>query len=179
MSFRRTLKEVEAKKASYLLPHPRFFVQKKSTGCKQARMEDGMMVDELGTLFVLLFCVVLILSYASFSRMVQMRLAIDNVCKEYLYQMEQSGTLSTQMQADMKSELQAIGVDAASISFAGTSHLGTNQAKYGDKITLKCSVQFDNPLYRTFGRQKSNWFKLLGVPPKISYSKQTQATSRW
>lgn len=169
---------------------------------KKNKKEPGNIVDQMGSLFVMVFMLVMVLVLIAYSKMVQMRISIDNVVKEYLYQMEEEGCLTEEMQASMKEELRDLGVDYGSageaISFAGTSNLGTNQAAYGDKVTLVCTMTFPNPLYETISAEKkgnghtwevddagnlksrdATWFTIAGLEQTITYTAKMSATSKW
>lgn len=167
---------------------PRFF-----------RKELGsMVIDELSCILVMGFMFAMIFAYTGYSKMVQTRLAIDNVAKEYLYQMEQVGYLSSEMEHLMAEDLALIGVDKNTIDFSRTSHKETNQAAYGDIVTLNCVVTFDNPLYSMLSvEKKSNgreytldnngnptnpegtMFTVAGLNPKITYTVNMSATAKW
>lgn len=169
---------------------------KNSEKCSQilSKKESGsLVIDELGSLLVMAFVFAMLLAYVAYSKQVQMKLAIDNVAKEYLYQMEQEGYLSNEMMNLMTEDLVLIGVKRESISFAGTSHMDTNQAAYGDIITLRCSVTFDNPLYTLLSVEKHSngqeynpqtnasgtFFTIAGLNPTITYNINMPATAKW
>lgn len=166
---------------------------------KGKKMEQGnLIVDQLSSIIVMAFMFAMLLAYVSSSKLVQMRLAIDNIAKEYLYQMEQKGLLTGEMMGFMKDDLAAIGIYEDSIVFDGTSHTGTTQAAYGDKVTLKCTVTFPNPIYtllsaetRGNGRPyeldengnptnpEGTMFTLGGISPTITYTANMSATAKW
>lgn len=160
--------------------------------------KGSFVVDELSCFLVTAFMFAMILAYASYAKMVQMRLAIDNVAKEYLYQMEQEGYLSNEMMLLMKKDLKCIGVKEESVDFSETSHMVANQAAYGDKIVLCCTVSFDNPLYDLLSIQKHSngeeynvnsdgtltnpegtMFTIGGLNPTITYKVRMSATAKW
>lgn len=147
--------------------------------------EAGNIIDQMGSIFVMVFMFVMVLVFAGYSKMVMMRINIDTVTKSYLYQMEEEGCLTAEMQQYMKEELRDIGVnygtDGDAISFAGTSNLGDDQAPYGSRITLQCSMSFPNPMYETIGQEKKGdaWFTLPGLARTLNYTVKMTATSKW
>lgn len=148
-------------------------------------LEPGNIIDQMGSIFVMVFMFVMVLVFAGYSKMVMMRINIDTVTKSYLYQMEEEGCLTAEMQQYMKEELRDIGVnygtDGDAISFAGTSNLGDDQAPYGSRITLQCSMSFPNPMYETIGQEKKGdaWFTLPGLARTLNYTVKMTATSKW
>lgn len=149
------------------------------------QMEAGNIVDQLGSLLVMLFMFVMVMVFAAYSKSAMMRISIDNITKEYLYQMEQYGCLTTEMQAAMRQELRDIGVDygtnGETISFEGTSNLGDHQATYGDRVTIVCTMTFPNPIYEVVSSEKKGnmLFTVAGIPRTISYTSKMSATSKW
>ena len=147
--------------------------------------EAGNIIDQMGSIFVMVFMFVMVLVFAGYSKMVMMRINIDTVTKGYLYQMEEEGCLTAEMQQYMKEELRDIGVnygvDGDAISFAGTSNLGDDQAPYGSRITLQCSMSFPNPMYETIGQEKKGdtWFTIPGLARTLDYTVKMTATSKW
>jgi len=140
------------------------------------KKESGsMLIDEIGSLLVLVFMIAMILAYAGYSKSVQTRLSIDSIAKKYLYQMEAQGYLSTNMQADMTNDMAGIGVTIE--NFSGTSHTAV-QAGYGDKITLGCTLSFDNPLYSFFTVEKGGLFSAI-IEDTIEYSINMSSTAKW
>lgn len=144
------------------------------------KTEDGNIVDQAGTILVMGFMIAMILVYACYGKMVQQRLAIDNIAKEYLYQMEEQGCLTAEMQTKMTNQLTSMGISG--ISFAGTTNLGNNQATYGSSLTLVCSMEFDNPLYSLMSSEKrgsKTLFTIVGLNRKIKYTTKMTGTSKW
>ena len=149
--------------------------------------EGGNIIDQMGSLIVMMFCFALIFAMICYGKMVEMKLSIDEVCKTYLYQMEQEGCLTNDKQQEMVDDLTNIGVRASSISLTGTTNLGEiNQAAYGDTMNLICSVKFTNPLYTMLARETKGDDPNLpfviesGVlSPEISYTADMTATAKW
>lgn len=144
------------------------------------KKEDGDMVDMMGSVLVLIFVFGMVLAYFSYSKMIQMKMSIDNIAKEYLYQMEESGQFTTAMQNSMKAELQALGCTVN--NFTGTSPTGATQAGYGSVITLKCSVTFPNPLYTNLGTASHTGtfdFVTIATNANITYTIERKSVARY
>jgi len=142
------------------------------------KKEDGNIIDELGSIFVMAFIFALILAFAVYGRMVQTRLAIDNIAKEYLYEMEQEGTLAKESQALMTADLAAMGVEIDTDAGGwGVTDID-NQVPYGDEVVLECHVQFKNPLFQVFSG--STWVSgALSIDENLHYAVNFKATSKW
>lgn len=144
--------------------------------------EDGNIIDELGSVFVMALIFALILAFAVYGRLVQTRLAIDNIAKEYLYEMEQEGGLTAAAQAAMVSDLSAMGVEintSAPNGGWGDTVVGDDvQVPYGDEVILDCSMRFPNPLFQVFGHP-TFVSEALNVEEMLEYSVYFKATSRW
>ena len=139
------------------------------------KTEDGNAIDMLGSAFVLLFMIVLVLAYSSFAKLSQQRMAIDNIAKEYLYAMEEHGYMSSEEMAGMTADLAAIGVTAS--SFAGTDIV---QVTYGERVHLVCTTNFENPVYRFFSSDRqTGLFAMAGLPDIITYEVDMSATAKW
>lgn len=119
----------------------------------------------------------LILAYASYGKITQERLAIDNVSKEYLYKMEEVGYLSDDDRDRLIEDMAAIGVVVNDFSANGVS-TNTTQVTYGDKVTLALNVTFENPLYTTFSRNDS-YIRFLGFEENLSYNIVMSSTAKW
>lgn len=147
--------------------------------------DDGNVIDLMGSLIVMMFCFALIFAMMCYGKLTEMKLSIDEVCKTYLYQMEQEGCLTVENQADMIDDLVALGVRLDSIKFDGTTNLGTNQAAYGDKMKLITTVSFTNPLYTMLARETKGDNPMLFViergilSPEVTYTVDMTATAKW
>lgn len=147
--------------------------------------DDGNVIDLMGSLIVMMFCFALIFAMMCYGKLTEMKLSIDEVCKTYLYQMEQEGCLTVENQKDMIDDLVALGVRLDSIKFDGTTNLGTNQAAYGDKMNLITTVSFTNPLYTMLARETKGDNPMLFVvergilAPEVTYTVDMTATAKW
>lgn len=139
---------------------------------KKTQTEEGNIIDQLGSIIVMVFIFAMILANAAYGSSVQKRLNIDNVAKTYLYIMEQNGYLSEEDETNMTNELASLGVSV--VSFEGTTK---TQVAYGDRVTLQCKVEFQNPLYSVF--ENGAVVNLPGFPSTISYNIYSTATSKW
>lgn len=139
---------------------------------KKNPTEEGNVVDQLGSIIVMMFIFAMILAFAAYGNSVQKRLNIDNIAKQYLYAMEQNGFLSEDDQKSMSDKLADIGVTI--VNFDGTTD---TQVAYGDEVILDCDVEFQNPLYSVF--ENGRVVNLPGFPATISYEIYISATSKW
>ena len=140
------------------------------------KKEHGsLLMDELGVFLVLMFCIVMILTYASYTKIIQNKMTIDNKVKEYLYVLEEEGYLSSAKQAQMKTELENLGITIH--DFVGTT---TSQVEYGTKVRLKCKVSFSNQLYEQLsGEKHQHLFTIIGLSPTITHQVDMTSTSKW
>lgn len=140
--------------------------------------EQANVIDQLGTIFVVAFVFALILAYSAYGKLVQERLAIDNVAKEYLYRMEEKGYLTSDDKILLEEDMESIGVKE--IQFTSSSGVSTTetQVAYGDKVTLALNVEFINPLYATFSTEGA-MIKIFGFEKNISYDVIMSSTAKW
>lgn len=143
------------------------------------RMENGNIIDELGSIFVMIFIVALILVYTAYGRLTQERLAVNNIAKEYLYKMEEQGYLSPDDKINMENDL-ASEVDGITVAWdAVTQNVNPEQqVTYGDTVTLSFSVTFPNPLFMTFSRDES-YVKIPGFSNTLTYPVSVSSTAKW
>lgn len=141
---------------------------------KENLTEEGNIIDQLGSIIVMVFVFAMILANAAYGKTVQMKLSIDNIAKEYLYAMEQNGILDADNKNNMVSDLADIGVTVVD-DFAGSTV--EKQAAYGDKVKLICHVQFENPLYSVF--ENGVVVTIPGFVQTIDYEINMSATSKW
>ena len=134
--------------------------------------EEGNIIDQLGAIIVMLFVFSMILAYAAYGKTVQQKLTIDNIAKEYLYEMEQTGYLKN------KDALTTALIDngiTVTDDYAGTT---TTQVAYGDKVILSFQCEFPNPLFTTFAND-SKLFHGTGLSEMNTYTVYMTATSKW
>ena len=136
--------------------------------------EDGNIIDQLGTIIIMLFIFSMVLAYAAYGKTVQQKLMIDNTAKEYLYIMEQTGYLQDTDKGTLTTSLNDKGITVTD-DFAGTDF---NQVAYGDKVTLSFQCEFQNPLFTTFSKD-SALFHIPGLNKMITYTVYMTATSKW
>ena len=138
-----------------------------------SKNEDGNVVDQMGTLIVMIFVFAMVLAYAAYGRTVQIRLRIDNACKEALYSMEQQGYLT-----DEAADALEVSLTAEGVAIASMGETTTEQVAYGDPVLLECDVTFKNPFFLAFNTS-STWFDLTGFSADSQYSVRMSATSKW
>lgn len=139
------------------------------------RMEPANIIDELGSIFVMIFIIALILLYTAYGKLTQERLAINNIAKEYLYKMEETGYLSDEDMDRMEADMKNIGVTEIIFDTVNTD---TKQVPYGDSVTLAFNVIFPNPLFETFSRDGS-YIRVMGFDPYLSYDVNISSTAKW
>ena len=138
------------------------------------RIEPANIIDELGSIFVMIFIIALILVFTSYGKLTQQRLAINNIAKEYLYKMEETGYLSVDDMVKMETDMKEIGV--TELTFGPETD--TQQVTYGDSVTLAFHVVFPNPLFSTFS-QEDSYIKILGFDPDLGYDVNISSTAKW
>lgn len=141
---------------------------------KQKSKEDGNFIDMMGSLFIMVFIFALILAFAAFGSMVRTRLAIDNNAKEYLYQMEQSGFLSSTLKDQFKNNLEGLG--CTNVVIDATS----DKVPYGSSIKLGYECEYPNPLYKYISEEKNGnamGFGIIGISQTIHYKNTMTATA--
>ncbi len=149
-------------------------------GKKNIRIEEGNIIDCLAAILIVFFIFAMILAYSAYGKITQERLLIDQRAKEYLYRMEEYGYIKegdpdeshAPSTNELIQELADMGV-TVTIDDATT----TEQAGYGDKVTLAFNSVFPNPLFVTFGQ--ASMFKILGFNNTISYFVTMSSTAKW
>lgn len=140
------------------------------------KKESGVLaIDEVSCIFVILFTFLMIYVCACYVKMTQMRMEIDSIGRQYLYRMEADGYLTNEDRTLMIEDLVLIGVKRESINFQGTT---INQAPYGSKVTLSCSVAFDNPICAVLSNRNSI-FHMTGLQETITHVIEMSATAKW
>ncbi len=141
---------------------------------KEQRYEKGNIIDELGCILIIAFIFALILVFSSYGKATQLHLEINNIAKEYLYKMEETGYLSEEDEAALKANMIAIGATEIVVEATTT----TTQVPYGGKVTLAMNVTMTNPLYSTFGKD-SSMFHIGGFSETLTYPVCMSSTSKW
>lgn len=142
------------------------------------KKEDGTFFDLLGSFLVIVFCLATVLAVINYAKLCQTRMGIDNIGKEYLYAMEESGTFTNDDKTRMVSDLAKLGVTL--VNTTGTTPTGATQASYGRPITLKFEVKFQNPIATVFSASGTDsWFRVPGMAPEITYVFDRSSSSRW
>ena len=156
-------------------------------GSEASRQEHGtLFFDEIGSIFIIFLTFSLILAFACYAKLITIKLSVNNITKEYLYQMEQYGYLSADLQDNMREDLNKMNIHTEDDCFTGTSHGATNQARYGEKITLVCDVFFENPLYTYLSSKEHpdehGILFTIDIPESnkyIYYTVEMLSTSKW
>lgn len=141
---------------------------------KNMEKENGNFIDMMGSLFIMVFIFILILVFTAYGSMVRSRLAIDNNAKEYLYQMEQSGFLSSTLKTQFKNNLEGLG--CTNVKIDATS----DKVPYGSSIKLGYECEIPNPLYKYIAEEKKGnamGFGMIGISPTIHYKNTMTATA--
>lgn len=144
------------------------------------RLEYGNVIDQIGSILVVIFIFALILAYSAYGKLTQERLAVDNVAKEYLYKMEEYGYLRSEDEDAMVLAMNQVG--ATVVSFGETTREKESssdaQVTYGDQVVLDLTLSYPNPLFNVFSRDNS-WIKIFGFDEEISYHIRMSATAKW
>ena len=145
-----------------------------------SKKENGssMGVDLCACMLVFLFSFGMILAYLSYTQAAQMKMQIDNVGKEYIYKLEETGIFDDSMKAGLKTALENCGCTVDMTSFQTNA---TVQVEYGKEVNYKVTVSFPNPLYERLGAEKKgvSIVTVAGIRPTITYTIERRSTSRW
>lgn len=141
-------------------------------------LENGNIIDQIGSIIVLAFVFCMILAYSAYGKITQERLSINNTAKEYLYKMEENGYMSSEDIDNFKSDMAKIGATVTSMEANGES-TSCSQVTYGDKVILAFNVEFENPFFSVFTKEGGSLFKIMGFDEKISYDVNMSSTAKW
>lgn len=135
-------------------------------------------VDLLACLLVFIFCMGMIIAYMSYTKSAQLKMQIDNVGKEYIYKVEETGLMDTSMKNQFFAELEKIGCTVNKSSFQ--TNAGT-QVDYGQEVWFQVQITIPNPLYESLSveRHGRTVVTIPGITPTISYTIERRSTSRW
>lgn len=136
---------------------------------EQERNEErGGAIDLFEVMFVTVIVFALMLVYFQYARGIRMKMAIDLAAKNALYQMEETGGWTTEIDTNFKKELVENGIhltkDASpgaveskdnqdivlTNQSSGTS--GVDKARYGEQVKMNVTIYFKNPTSDVFGR---------------------------
>ena len=137
-----------------------------------SRKEDGssLGVDLCACLMVFIFSFGMILAYLSYTQAAQMKMQIDNVAKEYIYKLEESGIFDNTMKNGLQASLEACGCTVDMTTFQTNA---TTQVDYGKEVRY--------PLYQRLGGEVhgQSIVTVMGLKPTITYTIERRSTSRW
>ena len=146
------------------------------------RLEYGNVIDQIGSILVVAFIFALILAYSAYGKLTQERLAVDNVAKEYLYKMEEYGYLRSEDEANLESDMSAVGATITDYGETtrenGAAHADDVQVTYGDQVILDLTLTYPNPFFNVFSSENS-WIKVMGFEEMIEYKIRMSATAKW
>ena len=148
---------------------------------KEQRYEEGNVIDEIGSVLVMILVFALILVFAAYGKVTMQHLAVNNVAKEYLYRMEENGCLTSDEVTSLKADMKSTGVtNTEDTDFLSNASDVETQVTYGAKVTLSLKVKIPNPLYTTFGNKDNLLYKsVMGFPQTFSYPIVMSSTSKW
>ena len=147
---------------------------------KRKAREDGNVIDLMAGVLVMVLIFAVIIVMVSYGSLVDKKLTINSVVKDYLYLAEQQGGLTVGDVENLKAEIKGYGANADSVTINGATNWvdkdNGNQVPYGDKIDLEVTVSFTNPVYATTGLNNdgsnASWFKVGGLDEFITYTKK-------
>lgn len=151
------------------------------------KKESGILVaDALSCFLLIAFTFLMIYVCACYVRMIQIRLEINEIGRQYLYKIEAKGYLTDDDKNDMIKELtESIYINGKSIvfvdsiDFSGTS---TSKIEYGETVNLVCKLEFANPLYTYFLNLKNEGSMFdIDIPSsqRVTHIIDMSATSKW
>lgn len=142
------------------------------------KKERGGAVDLFEVMMVLVIVFALMLMYFNYAKSIRMKMAIDLAAKNALYQMEETGYWSNEIEDHFKAELTQNGIELCDSNNAnaptpGNTNVKLNNnssgttegpdvintsgthllkpAKYGQQVTLDLTLYFYTPMHDTFG----------------------------
>jgi len=147
---------------------PFHIIRKKRMRNKSNETEKGGAIDLFEVMLVSVIVFALMLLYFNYARGVRMKMAIDLAAKNALYQMEETGEWTNEIDRNFKKELaennvhlvQSAGsaVNTASkdnqdITLVNKSSGkgGTKSALYGEQVTMDVTIYFYSPMTNVFG----------------------------
>lgn len=153
---------------------------------KKVNTERGNFVDNMGVLFVMAFVFALLLAFISYAKMIQMKLDVDHIAKQYLYIMEQYGYLPSDINGNteqtIKEALAKAGCDPDSfvLNKSVTQYGSFKQVEYGDSVSFCFYVKGKNPLYTYLhGNPEDNWFFQQWINQYVDINVHVTSTSKW
>ena len=132
---------------------------------------------------VIMFALVML--FSSWIRNVDTKDNVDQVCRKYMLKMETQGYLTSDMEKDLKAELEAAGV-VGTINFTTTKNgvtykTTTTEQKYGDQIylALEFDIKANTPRLKNADEAKNNFMEVVsGTDGTIHYSVLRGTTSK-
>ena len=142
--------------------------------------ESGNMIDLTACLLVFVFTFAMILLYMAYTKSAQMKMTVDNVAKEYIYRLEETGIIDDTMKANLEKSLKAVG--CTNVTFPdGWSNAYKRQVPYGDELYFRVEMDLPNPLYEMLGAEsgKETIVTFSFIPKTIHYTLERRSVSRW
>lgn len=143
------------------------------------REEGNIVTDSFMTLLTMLLITAMILAMISYATMINKKIEIDRVVKNYLYLCEQEGYLSSANLSAMITDLtQDSDHGGNNIFCTNVTTTGTTvaQVSYGQPVTVNVTVTFDNPVAKVLNNSGPLSARVANT---ITYHIQYESVSRW
>ena len=154
------------------------FLQRLKDNRIMKRKVAGNTMSEIGSLFVMLFVVALLLLYIDYSRIILAKIEIDNLNRQYLLTAEMYGGLTDADRDAYYDNLRALGIEPTTAivneHLPLISELG--QYVYGDAIEISYTIHFNSPIYARF---HGTIFGIGIMSPTIDIPVYGKTISKW
>lgn len=111
----------------------------------------------LPNFFCIIVVLVLVILFTSWIANVEHRENINQICRKYILQMEATGYLTAEMEADLVTELQNAGMNTITVE----SNTTKTQVQYGEDVYLQVSGTMNAFDYNVQGPGTSNMMKII------------------
>lgn len=111
----------------------------------------------LPNFFCIIVVLVLVVLFTSWIANVEHRENINQICRKYILQMEATGYLTAEMEADLVTELQNAGMNTITVE----SNTTKTQVQYGEDVYLQVSGTMNAFDYNVQGPGTSNMMKII------------------
>lgn len=132
------------------------------------KRERGSVIDLLASMVVLFFMFALLLAYLSYSSAIRQKMALDLAAKNALYQMEETGCWTDEIEANFLGELSENGINGTIVS----NQSSKTKVVYGTEVIMDIGVQIPNPLHKYR-------FMQIFHSPTIVYHIVRGTTAKW
>ena len=143
---------------------------------KQRKFHKATMVSEVGSLFVLLFVIAILLLYINYSKIIMTKIELDDLKKNMLLTAEMYGGLSEEDMNAFYTNLENMGIPRNSIINANFPTIkDKGKIHYGTEIEISYTVRIASPIYEQFHGSFFN----VDTSPTLSIPIYGVTVSKW